>query len=850
MLFVFSLLAVLAVAAFLLQQRQPRENVRDLESHLPIWKIEQDVILSKQGDVTFAYQVDLPEIFSLSDQDYVALHEIWLKAFKVLPTQTIIHKQDWFTREKYQANVQRNPDSFLGVSSERFFNERPYLKHQCYLFLTKRPVNHRIATSAVNNLLRKRIIPEEHKTDTLLLQLSEAAGQFERILKDSGLLSVRRLSGEELAGTADKPGVIEQYCFLLNDTDAPVLSDIDFKPEFKIGSNYCQLFSIADVEHMPSLCGPRINYDRYSTDRSKFSVGFATPVCQLLDCNHIYNQYILIGDAQKTIKKLESKRLRLQSMAAYSRQNAISREAVNDFLNEAIGQQRMPVQAHYNLLCWTDTASEVKNVRNMASSALAQMEAKPKLESTGAAQLFWAGIPGNAGDLPSNEVFDTFLEQATCFFNSESSSRDSISPFGIRLVDRLNGKPVHVDISDEPVQRQIATNRNKIVCGGSGSGKSMFMQGMLRAYYEQGAHIVVVDVGHSYEGLCNLVKGYYFTFTESNPISFNPFYIGDGDTLDTEKKESLKTLLVSLWKQDNEAFRRSEYVALSNALHLYYEKLAGDKSIFPCFNTFYEYLSGEYVQILATEQVKEKDFDVTNFLYVLRPYYKDGEYAYLLNATEKLDIFHQRFCVFELDNIKDHATLFSVTALVVAELFISKMRRLKGVRKVIVLEEAWKAISKSGMAEFMRYLYKTVRKHFGEAIVVTQEASDIINSPIVKEAIINNADCRILLDMRKFQNKFDQIQEVFGLTDKARMMTLSLNKANDPRRRYREVFIDIAGVLMRVYGFEPSPQEYYAYTTEEREKVLVKQYADKFGGDIRKGIIALLEDQKEKSKLN
>ncbi len=382
----------------------------------------------------------------------------------------------------------------------------------------------------------------------------------------------------------------------------------------------------------------------------------------------------------------------------------------------------------------------------------------------------------NAADFPINECFDTFAEQAVCFFNLESCGVDSKSSFGIRLCDRISGRPLHVDISDEPVRKGMITNRNKAVFGGSGSGKSMFMNHLVRSYVDQGAHAVIVDVGHSYQGLCELMSGYYFTYSETDPIKFNPFYLSKGDVMDTEKRESIKTLLLALWKKDDEHFRRSEYVALSNALQSYFEYLQKQSDVFPCFNTFYEFVRTEFVSVLERDGVKEKDFDISNFLYVLRPFLPGGEFDYLLNADANLDLLHQPFIVFELDAIKDHPILFPAVTLIIMELFISKMRKLKGIRKVIVIEEAWKAIAKAGMAEFIKYLYKTVRKFFGEAIVVSQELDDVANSPIIKEAILNNCDCKILLDMRKFQNKFDQIQAMMGLPDKVNLWCYPLTE--------------------------------------------------------------------------
>ena len=818
--------------------------IKDISAILPIMGIEQDAILSKNGDITIAYQLSLPELFTLSDSEYEAFHQAWIKAVKVLPKSSVLHKQDWFLEATYEAEFAQKEHSFLSRSSERFFNERPYLSHTCYVYITKKPEGRRLSTSLFSNLIRHSLAPRQTVTISPLQDFLDAAGQFERILTDSTYAQLRRLTGNELAGTATSSGVIEQYLNLQpsHRKEGIILEDIVLSNGIQVGAEFCQLYTLADAADLPPMCGSRMNYDKYSTDKTKFSVGFAAPLGLLLPCNHIYNQYLFIDDAQKTIKKLESKRLRLQSLAAYSRENAISRDDTNAFLNEAIAAQRLPVKAHFNLLVWTADKERLKELKNSVSSALAQMDAVPKQETWGAPQIWWAGMPGNEGDFPVNETFDVFAEQAVCFFNLETAYQSSISPVGIRLGDRLTGKPVHVDISDEPMRKGICTNRNKFILGPSGSGKSFFTNHMVRSYYEQGTHIVLVDVGHSYKGLCQLVKGYYFTYDEHHPIRFNPFYIGEGDSLDTEKKESIKTLLLALWKKDNESFNRSEYVALSNALQLYYEQLAEQPQIFPCFDTFYQFLQNDFLPILKKDNVKEKDFDVDNFLYVLRPYYQGGEFDYLLNATENLDLLTERFIVFELDNIKDHPILFPVVTIIIMEVFISKMRKLKGIRKMILIEEAWKAIAKEGMAEYIKYLFKTVRKFFGEAIVVTQEVDDIISSPVVKQTIINNSDCKILLDQSKYQNKFEQIQELLGLTTKEKALILSINKANDPTRKYKEVFISLGGLLSKVYRTEVSPEEYLAYTTEETEKVKLLQHMERFGGDMEKGIRSYLEE--------
>jgi len=816
----------------------------EMERIMPIWKVEAGAMLSMAGDVTIAYRVRLPEIGTQSAKDFEGLHQAFVKAIRVLQAGTVLHKADWFVRDKVAVDTAGLVDTLKGAG-ERFFNGRSYLDHECFIFLTRKPLGRKLSSSAYSNILRKSIAPVGAMEEKMLAGFLASCGQFERILMDSGAVGLERLDDAALAGTASVPGVIEKYCFLLGRGQRPVIRDVHIKDEIRVGRARCELYTLADVAHLPAVCGPRLTYEPYSTDRTSYSIGFATPLGMLLDCNHIYSQYVFIGDAQGRIRELEAKKLRLQSLSSYSRENAISRDAVNDFLNEAVSTGKLPVRAHFNVLCWSEDALEFAELKNKVGSAMSRLSAECKQESDGAAQIWFSGMPGNEADFPMNDSFDTFAEQAACFFNMESAVRSDGS--GLRLSDRLNGRPVNLDLFNGPMKSGLITNRNLFCCGSSGAGKSLMLNHLLRSLYDEGAHCVIVDVGGSYKGLCDLVGGYYFSYTESDPIKFNPFYIGVGDVLDIEKKESLKTLLLALWKKDADDYNRSEYVAISGAITLYYEFLEAHPSVFPCFNSFYDFLMHEYMEVMENGKVKEKDFDLGNLLYVLNPYYKGGEFDYLLNASENLDLLNERFIVFELDNIRGHEILFPVVTIIIMEMFISKMRKLKGIRKILAIDEAWVAIAKSGMAHFIKYLYKTVRKFNGIAALITQEVDDLISSPIIKETVINLSDTKLLLDMRKFMNKFDKLQEALGLSDKAKTLLLSLNKDNEKGRNYREVMVDQGGQVMQVYRNELALEEYLAYTTEESEKMVVEGYAKKFG-DIASGIAALASEIRSGSR--
>ena len=391
------------------------------------------------------------------------------------------------------------------------------------------------------------------------------------------------------------------------------------------------------------------------------------------------------------------------------------------------------------------------------------------------------------------------------------------------------------------------------VVGGSGSGKSFFMNHLVRQYWEQGVHIVLVDVGNSYKGLCDLINqktegrdGIYYTYSDEAPIAFNPFYVEDRK-FDIEKKESIKALIMTLWKKDCEPATRSEEVVLSNAISEYINKIKKDETLLPSFNGFYEFVNTDYKAVLDRKNIREKDFDIFNFLNVLEPYYRGGEYDFLLNSTEKIDLLHKRFVVFEVDSIKDHPILFPVVTLIIMETFINKMRRLQGVKKMIVIEEAWKALMNRGMEEYIKYLYKTVRKFYGAVATVTQEIDDIISSPIVKESIINNSDCKILLDQKKYLNKFYSIQKLLGLSEKEKAQVLSVNMAKRPSQ-YKEVFIGLGGTRSAVYATEVSDEEYLCYTTEETEKMQVHRLAQQLGGNIELAIKQLARERREAAK--
>ena len=792
---------------------------------LPILAWENNCLVSKFADITVALEVSLPEVYSFSKKDYESFHQVWGRSLRLLPTYTIVHKQDIF----YECETLDEPisNSFLSVSSSNHFKNRKFLNHKSYVFITLSTKENLKTTSFLSILCRNKIIPNEMLDKNRWEDFNDKVSQFISILKENGI-GVSRSSGKAILGDLSQTGAIEQYLTFEFRKEKSVMMDIYLEDnDFKVGDNYLSCFSIGNLEELPSNVHNYLKDPTYSHNKVFFPMSYTSHLAWGIPFSHIYNQYFFLDDSKQILADVERCGRQQQSLSAVSRENSINREFNEQFLNEAVSKGLKPIRAAVNVLIWDKNYNNLIKKNSLVAAKLSELDICVSQTSVITPQIYWAGIPGGESQYPSEMTFLTFLEPASCFIHPETCAKPREISFGIKLCDRLNAIPLKVDISDLPMKKSWINNRNKFILGPSGSGKSFFTNHLVRQYYEQDAHIVIVDVGDSYMGLCKMINeetggkdGIYYTYTEENPISFNPFYVRDG-IYTIEKKEQLSSLIFCLWKNETEIVTKAEETHISTAINDYIELIIQKKTE-PSFNTFYDFLKSDFKKRLLESRVEREHFDIENLLQVLRPYSTGGMYDYLLNATENIDLLNKRFIVFEIDNIKDHKTLFPIVTLILMDTFISKMRHpsLGQSRKMILIEEAWKAISKAGTAEFIKYLFKTVRKHFGEAVVVTQEIEDIIGNEVVKNSILGNADCKILLDQRKYANTFDDVAQILGLTEKDIALALSLNQHLDFRNRnpYKEVFITLNGNNSTVYALEVSKEEYLVYTTEKAEK--------------------------------
>ena len=112
----------------------------------------------------------------------------------------------YFHHGEIQAGHSPGRTQLLSRSFERHFNERPYLHHTCYLFLTKTTKERSRQQSNWNTLCRGFLVPKEIRDKETVERFMEAVGQFESIVNDSGLVRLERLTTEEITGTEERTG--------------------------------------------------------------------------------------------------------------------------------------------------------------------------------------------------------------------------------------------------------------------------------------------------------------------------------------------------------------------------------------------------------------------------------------------------------------------------------------------------------------------------------------------------------------------------------------------------------------------------------------------------------------------
>ncbi|QPH40534.1 TraG family conjugative transposon ATPase [Pedobacter endophyticus] len=775
------------------------------EFKLPYAGIEEisglSILYGESGDFSVIISIENPVlIYSADPDDYQGFHHLLLNVIKILGEGYILQKKDVFARKIYQAKAQAEP---LQQKYDEHFSGRAYIDHACYLIITRQVKRRAMYVYDKKALLD--FVSNIFKVCELLEGASLSPKLFSRA-------EIERYVSRMLAMDFSSDH------FSLNNLRAG-------DTEIGIGEKAIRCMSLVNIDSidMPESIGPYL-----TTSNGKGLQEFPMDNLSFLSSvpgihSLIYNQLIEIPSQSLTLSKLQLKRKRYSGVPDPANQMCV--EDIDKLLIDVARENQLLVNAHYSLLVCCELQL-LDTSCNFIEASLFQQGIIPSKNAYNQMELFRSALPGNAVGLKKYDWFLTTADAALCLFYKERLMKDEPSDFLMRFTDR-RGIPVGVDLADLPMDSGRITNRSKFVLGSSGTGKSFFMNSLLEQYMLYNYDIVIVDVGHSYSGLCNYFGGKYYTYTEEHPITMNPFFISEAE-YNIEKKDFLKTLIGLLLKGADGTVSQIEDTVFSNVLSAYYSDFFLGKADFAlCFDSFYYYSLDKIAEIKENEKIS---FDLDEYRYVLKKFSFGGEYGRLLNENADFSDFTQRFIVYEIDSIKENRVLFPIVTLVIMDLVLQKMRHRTGQRKAMILEEAWKAIASPLMANYILYLYKTMRKFWGEPIVVTQELGDIIGNAVIKDSILASSDTICLMDQSKFRGDYTQVAKLLSLSEVEQRKIFTINALENKagRGKFKEVYIK-RGSTGEVYGVEVSMFQYLTFTTEKPEKTAVESYVKRFG---------------------
>ncbi|MEQ3107523.1 DUF87 domain-containing protein [Bacteroides intestinalis] len=827
------------------------------------------VLYTKTGEYSAILKMDNPvQKYSANTDSYYEFSHLFNAIAQTLGEGYALHKQDIFIRKRFDVEDSDNLE-FLSSAYFEYFKGRHYTDSVTYLTVTQESKRSRLFSF------------DNKKWRDFLVKIRKVQDQ----LKDAGV-SVRFLTKEEAADYVDR-------YFAVNFCDKTI-SMSNFKVDEEcigMGNKKCKVYSLVDVDcaNLPGLVRPFTNIEVNNTSMpiDLLSLIDSIPAAETV----IYNQMIFMPNQKREMSLLEKKKNRHSSIPNPSNQMAV--EDIKRVQEVIARESKQLVYTHYNLIVCCDKDTDLQKPTNYLENSFGRMGIHISKRAYNQLELFVNSFPGNCyGMNPEYDRFLTLSDAATCLMYKERIQHSEETPLKIYYTDR-QGVPVAIDISGKEGKNKITDNSNFFCLGPSGSGKSFHMNSVVRQLHEQHTDVVMVDTGNSYEGLCEYLGGKYISYTEERPITMNPFRINK-EELNVEKVGFLKNLILLIWKGSQGTVTKTEERLIEQVITEYYDvffngfngftppqredlrksltiddrnnkekanESQSDKAMriekeideierrrkelkveTLSFNSFYEYAMQRVPDICHENHIANIDY--STFRYMMKDFYRGGNHDKTLNEDLDSSLFDETFIVFEIDSIKDDPLLFPLVTLIIMDVFLQKMR-IKKNRKVLVIEEAWKAIASPLMAEYIKYLYKTARKFWASVGVVTQEIQDIIGSEIVKEAIINNSDVVMLLDQSKFRERFDGIKSILGLTDVDCKKIFTVNRLENKEGRsfFREVFIR-RGQVSGVYGVEEPRECYMTYTTERAEKEALKLYKSELGCNHQQAIEAYCRDWK------
>jgi len=797
----------------------------NFNAYHPILDIQNHVVFGSNGDVVLCYQVELPEIYSLSETDFEELHGMWFQAFKSLPVGAIIHKQDRYQKKGYDArNLPK--ETFLAKATHDYFVGREHLDHQSYLFFVL-PLDKALNATKYVNPFRKVEKGLHRKLDVQVAEFVTAVNDAVSYINNSKSVSMVPMEPE---------AILEHTHAYFNGYNLDFDTDIQFgKGPIEIGDHYFDVMAINHEECFGETVQSSVPNGKFSSDGFSFHKGFLDGLGLELGENHIINQILYLDDTHQWRKLLDKKIEELSKSSNFGSQNKVVRNKVQHILDRINGDDTARIiRGHVNIVYWHTEVGVLKRIASGIKAQLKELDIRPyHPHGEERKHYFLNSYPSYASNFSNEDLFVMDLKAALCLYINNTNYRSDET--GIVFNDRQYNIPVVKDVWDEGKRRIKA--RNFAIFAPTGEGKSFLANNILRQYFEADVRLVIIDLGGSYAKFAQLYPDDHVVlrYEQGKNLGINPFYIADPSDLTPERLEDLALFLLELLAENQ--VTKSKEVALKKVLLHYYDAVRAGHSL----ASLYQFVDKHKDTLIEETRVHESDFNVYGFLHILSEYVDGGLYSFLFHVAEDqtYKIEDKRLIVFELDKVRDNKEILSVMLKLIKSAIQRTIWRNRSERGIILFDEFAKQLKFPHVLESVEFYYQAIRKQNGAIGIILQSINQLPENA-TSASILENT--QVVYSLRN-EKGYDELVRRLHLSNHDLNQLKSLRNNLTGVRKYTEIFIKI-GKESNVFRLEVPPEVYAAYLTDGVEHGQLMELFEQFG-NMERAITEFINQQKK-----
>jgi len=783
----------------------------ELAAQHPILTIQNKVVYAANGNLVMPYRLELPEIHSLSESNFEALHSLWFQTLKSLPSGVVVHKQGIYLKQNFDAS-HLPQTSFLERATHTHFNQRDYMQHDSYIFFVYGK-NKALNNPAFVNPFKKVATGIPGQLNSNLKHFIQQVDDAANFLNNSRKIALKPLSSKEFRSYTKN-----YFNGFATDMDTDIVLN---SSEIEVGEQYFDVLAVNSELCFGEHVSTSIPNENYTSDAFSFHQGFIDGLGLALNENHIVNQILYLDDKQKWRNILEKRIEELQKSSNFGSQNRVILQKIREIQSKIQNdEQSRVIRGQLNVIYWDSDKSKLPHIASKIKSEFKELDILPYY-SRGEQRknYFLNSHPCHITNFSDSDLYVTDLKHSLCLWiNSSNYQSDSE---GILFNDRVFNIPVLKDVWDESKKRIKA--RNFAIFAPTGEGKSFLANNILRQYFEQGVRLVIIDLGGSYTKLAQLYPNQYavLRYEHGKSLGINPFYIPNPKTVAAEHLEDLAVFLFELMATGT-AINKLASVAMKKVLREFYLKVKTAHSI----ASFYHFLKSHKNELLQRLDIHPSYFSMDNTLHLLSEYVGNGLYSFLFASgdDQTYQLEDKRMLIFELDEVKDNQELLSVMLKLIKTAIQRTIWKNRSERGIILFDEFAKQLKFANVLESVEFYYQAIRKQNGAIGIILQSINQLPQNA-TSASILENTQVIYSLHNEK---GYEALKKRLHLSDHDLNQLHSMRNNLTGERKYTELFLKI-GKESNVFRLEVPPEVYAAYLTDGKESEQLQELYQNHG---------------------